>query len=339
VGLVNAPIQWGGVTWGAYAWDFMVNESARGRHQLILHELFHAVQPKLGLLLPAQASDHLDAVEGRYWLRLEWRALARALRESGKQRKLDIADALAFRQARRAAYPSGVESERAQEITEGLAQYTGTVLAAESAKDAVASALDQLTAAETQDSFVRTFAYASGPAYGLLLDASSSGWTRRVRGTDDLATLLMRAVGVQPALNVTASAARYGDVQLHASEERRKRQRDERVAELRKLFVDGPVLRIAGPGSGSFDSRGAAVIPGVGTVYFGMFSWSGERGTISAENGVLIESQSNVRRLPAPMRRDDTTAAGDRWTFTAKPGWVIREGSRRGDYEVVEQQP
>jgi hypothetical protein len=339
VGLVNAPIQWGGVTWGAYAWDFMVNESPRGRRELMLHELFHAVQPKLGLLVPAPASEHLDSVDGRYWLRLEWRALARALRESGEQRKIDIADALAFRQARRAAYPSGVESERAQEITEGLAQYTGTVLAGASAQDAIASAIEQLTTAETQDSFVRTFAYASGPAYGLLLDASSPGWTRRVRGTDDVATLLMRAAGVQPATNLTASAARYGDVQLHAFEERRQRQRDESVTELRKLFVDGPVLRIAGSGSGSFDSRGAVVIPGIGTVYFGMFSWSGERGTITADKGVLIESDSNVRRLPAPMRRDDSTAAGDGWAFMAKPGWVIREGSRSGDYEVVRQQP
>ena len=210
-------------------------------------------------------------------------------------------------------------------------------MAAESAQDAIASAVEQLTNAETQDSFVRTFAYASGPAYGILLDASAPGWTRRVRGTDDLATLLMRATGLQPAANITAAAAGFGDVQLHAAEQRRKRQRDERVAELRELFVDGPTLRIAGPGGGSVDSRGAVVVPGIGTVYFGRFSWSGERGTITAEQGVLVESESNVRRLAAPVRRDESTAAGPGWTFTAKPGWVIREGSRRGDYEVVRQ--
>ena len=69
-------------------------------------------------------------LDGRYWLRLEWRALARALRESGEQRDLAVRDALAFRQARRMLYPASVESERGQEITEGLAAYTGTVLAA-----------------------------------------------------------------------------------------------------------------------------------------------------------------------------------------------------------------
>jgi hypothetical protein len=33
VGLVNAPVTWGGATWGAYAWDFVVNETPRGRKE------------------------------------------------------------------------------------------------------------------------------------------------------------------------------------------------------------------------------------------------------------------------------------------------------------------
>jgi hypothetical protein len=66
--------------------------------------LFHGlVQPKLGLAVlgKSQLNEHLDTVDGRYWMRLEWRALARALRESGPQRNAAVSDALAFRQARR----------------------------------------------------------------------------------------------------------------------------------------------------------------------------------------------------------------------------------------------
>src|SRR4030095_8740994 len=110
----------------------------RHRMEVFLHELFHGVQPQLGLMAPALATEHLDAAEGRYWLRLEWRALARALRESGEQRNLAVRDALAFRQARRMLYPASVDSERASEITEGLASYTGTVVAAPSASEAIA---------------------------------------------------------------------------------------------------------------------------------------------------------------------------------------------------------
>ena len=339
LGLVNAPVQWGGATWGAYMWDDVANATPRHRMEIFLHELFHGVQPQLELMAPARATEHLDAADGRYWLRLEWRALARALRESGEPRKLAVRDALAFRQARRLLYPASVEDERAQEITEGLAAYTGTVLAAQSAADAILGALELLTNAEAEESFVRTFAYKSGPAYGLLLDASTPGWTRRVRGTDDLGTLVMRALGVQPATDATASATRYGGAEIRASEQKRDQERQERLAELRRRFVDGPVLVITGGGSGMSDSRGAAVIPGIGTVYFGPYRQSGAWGSLEAEKGVLVASDGSSRRVPAPVRRDDGTFAGDGWTFKAAPGWVVREGPRRGDFEVVRKQP
>jgi hypothetical protein len=342
LGIVNAPVQWGGATWAAYIWDDVANRTPRARKELFLHELFHGVQRQLGLGAPALETEHLDAADGRYWLRLEWRALARALRESGEQRNLAIRDALAFRQARRMLYPGSVEDERAQEIGEGLAAYTGTVLAAQSAADAIVGAVDLLTgmeAAALEASFVRTFAYVSGPAYGLLLDASSPGWRRRVRGTDDLATLVMRALAVQPATDARASATRYGGAEIRASEQQREQERQQRLAELRQRFVEGPVLVIPGGGSGMSDSRGAAVIPGIGTVYFGPYRASGSWGTLEAEKGVLIASDGRSRRLAAPARPDGAVIAGDGWTFKAAPGWVVREGARRGDYEVVRQQP
>src|SRR6267378_1239159 len=56
LGLVNAPIKWGGVTWGAYMWDDVVTKTPRDRKELFLHELFHGVQPQLGLGTPAPRS-------------------------------------------------------------------------------------------------------------------------------------------------------------------------------------------------------------------------------------------------------------------------------------------
>ena len=86
-------------------------------------------------------------------------------------------------------------------------------------------------------------------------------------------------------------------------------------------------------------SLGAVVIPDVGTIYFGAYRMTGAWGALEAEKGVLVSTDGRSRRLPAPVRRDDMTVDGDGWTFKAAPGWVIREGARRGDYEVVRQQP
>jgi hypothetical protein len=54
---------------------------------------------------------------------------------------------------------------------------------------------------------------------------------------------------------------------------------------------------------------------------------------------VLVATDERSRRLPAPVRGDGATISGDGWTFKAAAGWVIRQGARPGDYEVVRQQP
>ncbi|MGH9200384.1 MAG: hypothetical protein ACRD2A_04020, partial [Vicinamibacterales bacterium] len=236
-------------------------------------------------------------------------------------------------------YPDKVESERVLYILEGLASYTQTVLVAPSPTDAIARGLELLAGAEDGESFVRTFTYNSGPAYGLLLDAASPGWTRTARGSDDPPAMLMRALGVQPVVDVAAVAARYGGAELRAAEEQREQQRQARIAELRQRFVDGPVFVMPCGGSGTSNSLGAVVIPGAGTVYFHPYRLSGACGTLAAENGVLETSDGRARRLPAPVRGDDVTISGDGWTFRAAAGWVVREGARRGDYEAVRQQP
>ena len=338
LGLGNAPIEWGGTTWVGFNWDFVASRTPRGRRELFIHELFHRVQPGLGLMQLEAANEHVDAMDGRYWLRLEWRALARALRESGAARAAAVRDALAFRQARRALYAGSEEGERAVEITEGLAHYTAVVVAAPSAAEAIASAVDQLETPGTPESFLRSFPTTTIPLYGLLLDASSDGWRQRLRATDDLGTLVMNAFSVQPAIDAAAAAIRYGGAEIRASEQKREQERQERLAELRRQFVDGPVLVIPIGGGAASDSRGAVVIPGSGTVYFGAYKASGPWGTLDAERGVLIAADGS-RRVSAPVRRDDGTFAGDGWTLKAAPGWVVREGARRGDYEAVRQQP
>jgi hypothetical protein len=339
IGLLNGPIQWGDTMWAAMIWDTLALKTPRAGGAMLVHESFHIVQQRLGLGVATVAAEHLDSVDGRYWMRLEWRALARALRESGEPRALAIREALAFRQARHARYPDKVETERALDINEGLASYTQAVLPAQSEAEAIASALDELTAAEGGESFVRTFAYASGPAYGLLLDAASPGWTRKVRASDDLATLLARALAIRPLADPAAAAARYGGAQLRAAEEQREQQRQARIAELRRQFVDGPVLLMPGGGGGLSNSLGAVVIPDVGTIYFHAYRMKGEWGALEADKGVLVSTDGRLRRLPAPVRGDGATISGDGWTLTAAPGWVVREGTRRGDYELVRQQP
>jgi hypothetical protein len=282
----------------------------------------------------AGPNDHLDTLAGRYWLQLEWRSLARALSSSGDARLSAVRDALGFRQTRRALFPAAIAAERADEIREGLAQYTGVVVAAAGPAEAIADGVRLLANAEKDPTFVRTFAYASGAAYGVLLDAASTGWTRRVTADDDLGLLLMNAARVSPTVDVDAAAERYGGRELRASEESRDSERQARVADLRKRFVENNILIAPRPKSSTVNNTGATPIPNEGTVVF-TFRATTDWGTVEVTKGVLIPTNDATIRLATPFKTDGPTLSGDGWTIKLAPGWVVRSGPRSGDLQIV----
>ena len=334
LGFANAPIEWGGSRWAAYMWDFTTSlGDARARGMLMLHELFHRIQPDLGLITLSGQNAHLDTLEGRVWLRLEWRALARALGQSGEDRKRAVSDAAAFRLARRSQFVNSAENERVEEIREGLAQYTGTVATAASHADAVASALDQLAGAEQHETFLQQ-AYTTGVAYGILLDTASPDWRRSVRSNSDLGQMLMVALEIRPAADAVKASARYGGTEIRAAEKTRDEQHKARILELRNRFVAGPGLLVPSGGGASFNAVGATPIPGAGTVYVMPYRTSSEWGTLEAMKGVLI-NEDGTRRLPGPIRIEGSTLTGNGWTVTVAPGWRVRPGPRSGDYQII----
>ena len=338
LGFANAAMDWGGVRWTTLVWPLVnaADEHARGR--LMLHELFHRIQPQLGLAAGDGQNDHLDTPDGRYWMQLEWRALARALSTTGPERETAARDALAFRSARHTRFPGAAENERLLEMNEGLAQYTGTVASVASSAAATADAVDQLNRAPVAtQTFVRTFAYPSGAAYGLLLDGWSPGWTRRITATGDLAQLLMSAAHLQPASDVDSAAAKYGSREVRTAEETREAERQARVAELRRRFVDGPVLVVPNGRSSAFATAGMTPIPGVGTVY-PAFRTSADWGRLDATT-VLMSGDRRTLTLPAPPETKGPAVRGDGWTLTLAPGWVIRPGNRSGDFQVMREAP
>jgi hypothetical protein len=336
LGFANAAMRWGDDRWATLVWPLIPADSSR-RRVLFLHELFHRVQPDLGLFVTASSGEnnHLHTTVGRYWVQLEWRALARALEVSGSVREEAVRDALAFRMSRRAAFPEAAEREAASEINEGLAQYTGTVAAAGSATDATASAIRQLRDAPGRESFVRTFAYASGAAYGLLLDDASPGWRKVVQATDDLGTMLMTALDIEPTEAPRSAAARYGGPELRAIEEAREAEREARVEDLRRRFVDGSVLVLPRGRNASFITTGVTPIPGAGTIY-PRYRVTGEWGSIEAE-AVLVSPDGATLRVPAPADPDPAALAGEGWRITLADGWTVQPGPRPGDFQLVRE--
>lgn len=333
MGIANFATMWGGQRWSMYGWRGVPPDNERLRARLLMHELFHRIQRELGLQLNDSTNNHLDTFDGRYWMQLEWRALAAALRASGPARENAIRDALAFRARRHSLFASAAESERVMEINEGLAQYTGTVVANPVPAEAVADVVAQLEQAPSSPTFVRTFPYPIGAAYGVLLDAAAPGWPRRLKATESLARLLAAATGLEAAIDADAAAARYDAAALRAAEVARAAEARKRLADLRRRFVEGPVLVIPKGGANSFTTNGMVPIPGAGTIY-PTFRTSGDWGSLEGKE-VLVSTDGRTLTVPAPRETTGSTISGDGWTLTIASGWTLRPGSRPGDLQLV----
>lgn len=310
VGIANYGADWDGRRWTMVMWP--LPEEPFSRRSLLAHESWHRVQEAIGFKPTGPKNDHLDETDGRYWLRLELRALARAL-ESGA--KSAVEDALAFRARRSAA----AEQERLLEMHEGLAEYTGTAIAEPRVRERAPLVAKLVRAGDANDHFVRSFAYVTGPAWGALIEMRSPRWTRSVKPSDDLPRLAMRAWKATVPENAEARAVKYGAAELRVAEElRTERKRAERAA-LRAKFVDGPTLTlpIDQGSSFTFDPYGVQALDGIGSVYRSLklrAAW----GTLEATGGALIASDWKNVIVPG---------SGEGYTLTLNEGWTKVRGT------------
>ncbi len=325
INVANTALAWAGVRWTMLRLPLPADEERR--RVLLAHELWHRVQADLGFASEEMGNEHLDTREGRSWLQLEWRALAAALQASAEKRAAATGDALLFRARRREIFPTAAAAERALEINEGLAEYTGVRLGARADRPRFVVE-HELAEAPRQPSFVRAFAYATGPAYGLLLDDAQPGWRKALKIDDDLAALLARAVQFELPTNLAALAAKraasYGAQELEETEERREREHAARRADYRARLVDGPVLIIPlAKMQLQFDPGDLVPLGAPGTVY-PKIRIVDEWGILTVtRGGALLSSDFSRITVPAPE--------GAGWKLELRPGWEIQPAARAGD--------
>src|ERR1700733_1144054 len=213
----NAPVEWEGKRWTMLMWPTIPPDIIT-RHITFAHELFHRIQPGLGLMTADTPSLHLDTPEGRLWLQLEWRALAAALVETGPAQTQAIRDAVAFRAYRHALFPGSAKIEASLEIAEGIPEYTGTIAGEPDRDSARWRAVGKLSDPDQSMTFVRSFAYTSGPPYGLLLDERLPGWRAKLTAQSNLGDLLASTLHGRVTVSAETRAPYYGEAAIAACE-------------------------------------------------------------------------------------------------------------------------
>jgi hypothetical protein len=344
--VANTSFPWGGRTWTMVALPLPRDRYSRA--DLVMHEVFHREQEALGLRQVDALNNQLDMRPGRTWLRLEYRALASAL-ESLPDRALSrhhAESALLFRAERRSLYPGSDSLEATLEIQEGLPEYTGQRLAMQLTGEGPARVAKYVRDYENTPTFVRAFAYGTGPAIGVLLDQFSPNWRDSVRTKRDLGSLLARAIGFRPPRNLTAAArARaqaYGWEEVDRTETARDSARAPAMRDYRARLAEGPTITLTQSRdslSWSYDPTELVGFDLSSAVYpSGNFSAGWGKLTVD-HGGVLVQNDFSRIRFgapQAPIAPDAKEIKGDGWTLTLNPGWTLRpDPSRVGSYVSV----
>ena len=247
--VANSTTELDGKRWTMILWPL----SGDQMHQsiILVHEMFHYRQPELGLWQDKDPNNsHLSNRDARTLLKLEWNALKAAASCDGEQKKTALKDALSFRAQRRHLYPDFAAEENSLEIMEGLAEYTGKRIAIPDNKEYLQS-LSDLDYLYESDNLTRSFAYLSGPLYGLILDQSAHPWHKEMNSGSDLGSSAMEIYGITLPENleetVETAKAKYDFESIDAAEEAFQRKLEERNETLRKLFAPDNVITLECP--------------------------------------------------------------------------------------------
>lgn len=329
VAIANTTTDWAGVRWIQVMAPLPQDDTER--RVLLAHEAWRRVQTSLGM--PAHSSEctHLETERARTLMRLEFRALGTALRSSGRARRQAAQEALLFRAVRLSEFPGAAAQEAALDRNEGLAAYTGVRLAvADNPNLYAARTLDRY---DRQEALARTYAYASGPAYGLLLDEIHPTW-RQELGAEAPARILVMALqlGAWREADVHRAGDRYGANQIAAEEHARAEAQRARMAALRQQFT-GPRIELPLRNAQmEFDPEGVTPVEGLG-VFYRTLTLRDAWGELQVAEGALISTGHGSVAAPAPA---PDALSGPGWRLALSPNYHMVGPDPAGVFTAIE---
>ncbi|MGO9482831.1 MAG: hypothetical protein ACLP05_13760 [Candidatus Kryptoniota bacterium] len=340
INIFNTKVHWNGREWAMVMLPLPGNKE--DRINLLAHELFHVAQPYLGFRGYSPDNNQLDEKEGRICLRLELEALRQALEAASLgDMKKHVTDALIFREYRYILYPGAKMTENLLELNEGMAEYTGAMIADRTGNEAIYHFERSINEFVRFPTFVRSFAYVTTPIYGYLLRSVDKYWNKEISDGTNLTDFFILSFGITlpPDLQDVAHSNedRYGGSVIRAEETTRETIIENQVVKYRSEFIEKPHLEILFEKMKlAFDPISLVPLDDRGTVYPNIRitdNW----GILTVENGALMSPRWDNIIVSAPTKIDGTNVAGDGWTLQLNDGYVVVEDNLTGNYKLVRQ--
>jgi hypothetical protein len=323
----NSPAKFGGTLFAmsplpAEEDDYRIKSRA-------IHSLFHRFQEGAGIIPAPYNTNNMDEKEARLWIKLEWKALRKAINSEGDVRQLAIRDALIFRGSNRELYHKYAGDEDRFETYEGLATYTYTVLCTGSPEEFKTRLFENLDRIYTMQSYARSYGFIHGALYASLL--ADKGFDLKKIQTDnfDLGQAVKEVYKIElPAIcrDVAGSLAVSYDIDLISKEEE-KRLADikESIHKQISIFTEKPVvfLELESPYF-DFEPEDIHSLDTLGTLYTSM-RVSDNWGKLTVDKGgCLVSNNFKYLRITARgFKEDKNHIYGEGWHLILNNNWEL----------------
>ncbi len=323
--------------------------------QTPIHELFHLFHSKQ-INIAGNIVEYLDEYKAKILLRSEFEALRNCIKSlqtnNETAAKQFLNDAIYFRTKREKEYKSQNHYALELETLEGLASYTGYKLSAYT--DLYRMSILELNGRENPTGLNRSFAYATGLAYGLIFDHFQVKWRTDLKHIYSFRDIYNQQKFFKKAVDSKSEniKQRNNYYTIEREEIKRKLINDSIRQFYNNIFIKQPVLVVQRDTSDktyfmSFDMNSTFTLGKEGIVYseisssstnplvFGNFKTTGE--TQIGKTGILITSNFSKLTFSKPLKIQDKIITGENYVIELNKGWKVRQLDKKGNLEIVKE--
>ena len=340
--LINfTPVKFGGVL---FAMAPLPNEEDAYRIKTAaIHGLFHRFREISGIPFTSYNTNNMDDKEARLWIKLEWKALRKALGSEGDNSQPAIRDALIFRGSNRELYQKYANDENRFETYEGLATFTYTLLCSGSRAEFKNRLFENLDRIYAMQSYARSYGFIDGALYASLLYDKGFELSKIRTDTFDLGKAVKETYKVELPLicrDVAGSLAVSYDIgAINKEEEIRLADIKESLHKQVSIFTEKPVvfLELESPYF-DFEPEDIHSLDTLGTLYSSM-RVSDNWGKLTVDKvGCLVSNNFKYLRITAKgFKEEKNRISGEGWHIILNDDWKLVPVDQ--DYFVRKRMP
>lgn len=295
-----------------------------------LHGLFHCFQVNKGIDSPTYNPVHMNEVTARLWLKMEWKALEKAIRTSGESRNQAIRDALVFRSTRREIYPTYTDDENRFENYEGLATFTYMLLANNDHHSYTLAIMEYLHRIYNY-SYAQSYGFIHGALYAYLLNDDGFDFSSIDKPAVDLGEIARERFNItlpEICRDIAGSLSINYDIDIVRAEEAKRAEKiKESLHKKTATFTDKSVvyLKLESP-SFSFEPEDVIPVDTLGVIYENLRVSDNWGKIIVNGSGCLVSPNLQFMRIPAKgLKAEKNHITGEGWSIILNSNWQIEE--------------